>query len=33
MEEVGAQGQAKLTDHRLDVEEAAPDLHVYLLEG
>lgn len=33
MEEVGAQGLAKITEHRLDVEEVAPDLHVHLLEG
>lgn len=33
MEEVGAQGQRKIPDHRLDVEEVAPDLHVHLPEG
>lgn len=33
MEEVGAQGQAEIPDHRLEVEEVAPDLHVHLLEG
>lgn len=33
MEKVGAQGQRKIPDHRLDVEEVAPGLHVHLLEG